>query len=68
MNLISGKGGEYTEEPGFLAYYEICRLVNQGGWTEETDSDGNTFIYKVSLNRSKYALLNIFLSQRVAFL
>ena len=22
-----GKGGQFTEEPGFLAYYEICNAI-----------------------------------------
>ena len=42
-----GKPGEFTDEAGFLAYYEICRMIKDGGWTEETDSDGNPYIYKV---------------------
>ena len=48
MIVCKGKGGEWTEEPGFLAYYEICRLIKDGGWTEKQDSDGNTYIYKVT--------------------
>jgi hypothetical protein len=42
-----GLAGNYTEEEGFLAYYEICALLAQGGWTEKTDSDGNFYIVKV---------------------
>jgi hypothetical protein len=44
-----GLAGNYTEEEGFLAYYEICALLAQGGWTEKTDSDGNFFIVKVTV-------------------
>jgi hypothetical protein len=40
--------GNYTEEEGFLAYYEICSMLAQGGWTEKTDSDGNFYIVKVT--------------------
>ena len=44
-----GQGGEYTEEPGFLAYYEVCRkLKEETGWTEAEDSDGNPYIFKVN--------------------
>ena len=44
-----GKGGEYTEEPGYLAYYEICQMLKEGGWNEKADSDDNPYIYKVKL-------------------
>jgi hypothetical protein len=50
-----GLAGNYTEEEGFLAYYEICALLAQGGWTEKTDSDGNFYIVKVTVN-TDYAL------------
>jgi hypothetical protein len=43
-----GIAGNYTEEEGFLAYYEICDLIAQGGWTQKTDSDGNPYIVKVN--------------------
>ncbi len=29
----AGSPGTYTQEPGFLAYYEICNNVNANGWT-----------------------------------
>ena len=46
----SGEGGtpgKYTEEAGFLSYFEICLLKKEGGWTDATDSDGNPYMYKV---------------------
>ena len=48
----SGKGGtpgNYTEEEGFLAYFEVCSLLKEGGWMEETDSDGNPYMHKVGI-------------------
>ena len=36
-----GTPGKYTEEEGFLAYFEVCSLIAEGGWTETTDSDGS---------------------------
>ena len=42
-----GTPGKYTEEAGFLSYYEICLLKKEGGWTEKTDSDGNPYMFKV---------------------
>ncbi len=47
-----GLAGNYTEEEGFLAYYEICALLAQGGWTEKTDSDGNFYIVKVTVHNT----------------
>ncbi|CAG7822539.1 unnamed protein product, partial [Allacma fusca] len=32
-----GEPGEYTQQPGMLAYYEICNKVRQGGWTVVRD-------------------------------
>ena len=42
-----GTPGKFTEEAGFLSYYEICLLKKEGGWTEKTDSDGNPYMVKV---------------------
>ena len=53
-----GKPGPYTDEPGFLAYYEICQMVAGGGWTEKVDSDNNPYIYKVR-KTFKYIFLSI---------
>jgi chitinase len=33
-----GKKGLYTKYPGVLAYFEICQLVLNNGWTLSTDS------------------------------
>ena len=42
-----GSPGKFTEEAGFLSYFEICLLKKEGGWTETEDSDGNPFMFKV---------------------
>jgi len=44
-----GKPGEYTNAKGFLAYYEICPLVNNltSGWSEDYDVKGKVpYAYK----------------------
>ena len=53
--LGRGEAGEYTRAGGFLAYYEICQLLQEGGWTQTEDSDGNPYIYKVD-NMHTHAL------------
>ena len=35
-----GQAGEFTRAAGFLAYYEICHSINQGGWTVVNDPEG----------------------------
>merc|ERR1711976_516374 len=38
--LCSGTAGQYTREGGFLSYYEICTLLDQGAtrvWIDEAD-------------------------------
>ena len=50
-----GEPGQFTEEAGFLAYFEICQLLQEGGWTQTEDSDGNPYIYKVD-NMHTHAL------------
>ena len=35
-----GKAGQFTRAAGFLAYYEICHNINQGGWTVVQDPQG----------------------------
>ena len=45
---ISGPGepGEFTKEPGFLAYNEICVNLILGGWMEHTDPIGSPYAVK----------------------
>jgi chitinase len=43
MNAIApgpGQQGEFTRAAGFLAFYEICHKVNNGGWTVVKDPEG----------------------------
>lgn len=35
-----GQAGPYTRQAGFLAYYEICKKINDGGWTVVRDPEG----------------------------
>ncbi|KAK7477767.1 hypothetical protein BaRGS_00030950 [Batillaria attramentaria] len=35
----AGTRGTYTREAGFLSYYEICTLINQGGYTTKRDTN-----------------------------
>ena len=37
-SLGAGTGGQYTNQPGFLAYFEICDKINNG-WTVVFDED-----------------------------
>jgi len=34
-----GTAGEFTRQGGFLAYYEICKRIQEGGWTVVQDSE-----------------------------
>ncbi|KAH8272148.1 hypothetical protein KR018_004032, partial [Drosophila ironensis] len=34
-----GQAGVYTRSGGFLAYYEICEKISNGGWTVVRDTD-----------------------------
>lgn len=43
LNAIApgpGQAGEFTRAAGFLAFYEICDRVNNGGWTVVRDPAG----------------------------
>ena len=35
-----GAAGQFTRAAGFLAYYEICNDIKQGGWTVVQDPEG----------------------------
>jgi chitinase len=35
-----GLAGEFTRSAGFLAFYEICNNINNGGWTVVKDPEG----------------------------
>lgn len=35
-----GEAGEFTRAGGFMAYYEICHNVKNGGWTAVRDPEG----------------------------
>jgi hypothetical protein len=41
-----GKEGYYTQEQGFLAYFEICELLEDKSWRKETDDVGSPYIVK----------------------
>lgn len=41
-----GKEGYYTQEQGFLAYFEICELLEDKSWKKETDDVGSPYIVK----------------------
>jgi len=41
-----GKEGFYTQEQGFLAYFEICELLEDKSWRKETDDMGSPYIVK----------------------
>ena len=38
--------GDFTEEQGFLSYFEICKLRTDPGWIQKKDSSGNDYMYK----------------------
>ena len=35
-----GQAGQFTRAAGFLAYYEICHNLKQGGWNVVNDEEG----------------------------
>ena len=35
-----GEAGAFTRQGGFLAYYEICKQIQNGGWTVVQDAEG----------------------------
>ncbi|XP_075149513.1 chitinase 10 [Haematobia irritans] len=46
-----GRAGTYTRAGGFLAYYEICEQVSNGGWTVIRDPEGRIGPYAYSGNQ-----------------
>ena len=38
--------GEFTEEQGFLSFFEICKLRKDPEWIQKKDSTGNDYMYK----------------------
>ena len=42
----AGQVGEFTQEAGFVAYFEICRWLQDGGWQELEDPAGSPYIVK----------------------
>ncbi|KAB0794995.1 hypothetical protein PPYR_11834 [Photinus pyralis] len=45
-SLIKGPGreGYYTQNPGFMAYFEICDLIINEGLIRKTDSSGSPYV------------------------
>ncbi|XP_068222684.1 probable chitinase 10 isoform X2 [Palaemon carinicauda] len=41
-----GTEGQYTQERGFLAYYEVCLEEGNGGWTFQQDAAGGPYMTK----------------------
>lgn len=42
-----GEPGNYTQERGFLAYYELCEQTEENGWTQKWDPFGMCpYMYK----------------------
>lgn len=46
-----GRAGTYTRAGGFLAYYEICEQISNGGWTVIRDPEGRIGPYAYSGNQ-----------------
>ena len=45
-----GEAGQYTRARGFLAYYEICKRINDG-WTVVEDAEGRMGPYAYKGNQ-----------------
>ena len=41
-----GNAGTFTNEAGFLAYYEVCLAIEQGNYQKARDLSGNPYAYK----------------------
>ncbi|XP_044316703.1 probable chitinase 10 isoform X2 [Drosophila rhopaloa] len=46
-----GQAGTYTRAGGFLAYYEVCEKVGNGGWSVVRDKEGRIGPYAYSGNQ-----------------
>ena len=40
-----GFPGPYTEENGFLAYFEICTMAKESSWMHRSDEGGNVYMH-----------------------
>lgn len=43
-----GKPGEYTKQPGMLAYYEICKRIKDNGWRKGREASQKSGPFAVS--------------------
>lgn len=50
-SIGQGEAGEYTKQPGMLAYYEICNKIQNQRWTVATDPQRATGPYAFSRNQ-----------------
>lgn len=43
---VTGPGSEgyYTQNPGYLSYFEICDTINHYGLVRKTDSSGYPYV------------------------
>lgn len=39
-----GREGYYTQNPGFLAYFEICDMIINEGLTRKIDNSGSPYV------------------------
>ena len=48
LDINSGAGtvGPFTKEAGFVAYFEICTWLKEGGWKEMKDPAGSPYLVK----------------------
>lgn len=46
INLGAGTVGPFTKEAGFVAYFEICIWLKEGGWKEMKDPAGSPYLVK----------------------
>ena len=43
-----GFDGPYTQENGFLAYFEICMMAKESSWIRGEDDGGNVYMHQGS--------------------